>query len=71
MHHRGPGAWVSMIMLLDNLNPHVDHYFSAICSLVHNLDPGAYLLFAIYHFSSAICSLVHNLDPGASFLVAI
>ena len=41
VHHRGPGAWVSMTMLLDNLNPHVDHFFLAICSLVHYLDLAA------------------------------
>ena len=27
VHHRGPGAWVSMIMLLDNFKLHVDHFF--------------------------------------------
>ena len=44
MHHPGPGAWVSMIMLLDLENSLVDTPFlSAIRSLVHYLDLAAYL----------------------------
>ena len=72
MHHPGPEAWVSMIMLLGLENSLVDTFGRqyVVKCVIWTLGPTFSLQSSRSQFSAASCSLVHNLDPGAYLLVA-